>query len=29
MGQHQGGKVVIVWPKDAATGKINFPGVPW
>lgn len=29
MGQHQGGKVVIVWPKDAATGKMNFPGVPW
>ena len=29
MGQHQGDKVVIVWPKEAATGKINFPGVPW
>jgi branched-chain amino acid transport system substrate-binding protein len=29
MGQHQSGKVVIVWPKEAATGKINFPGVPW
>jgi branched-chain amino acid transport system substrate-binding protein len=29
MGQHQSGKVVIVWPKDAATGKMNFPGVPW
>lgn len=29
MGQHQGGKVVIVWPKDAANGKMNFPGVPW
>jgi branched-chain amino acid transport system substrate-binding protein len=29
MGQHQNGKVVIVWPKDAATGKMNFPGVPW
>ena len=29
MGQHQGDKIVIVWPKEAATGKINFPGVPW
>lgn len=29
MGQHQGNKIVIVWPKEAATGKINFPGVPW
>jgi branched-chain amino acid transport system substrate-binding protein len=29
MGQHQPGKVVIVWPKEAATGKINFPAVPW
>ncbi|HUH59544.1 MAG TPA: ABC transporter substrate-binding protein [Candidimonas sp.] len=29
MGQHQSGKVVIVWPKESATGKINFPGVPW
>jgi len=29
MGQHQSGKIVIVWPKDAATGKMNFPGVPW
>jgi len=29
MGQHQGGKVVIVWPKEEATGKANFPGVPW
>lgn len=29
MGQHQGGKVVIVWPKKDATGKINYPGVPW
>ena len=29
MGQHQAGKVVIVWPKDAATGTIKFPGVPW
>lgn len=29
MGQHQAGKINIVWPSDAATGKINFPGVPW
>ena len=29
MGQHQGGKVVIVWPKEYATAKMNFPGVPW
>ena len=29
MGQHQNGKVVIVWPKEEATGKANFPGVPW
>ncbi|MGV8891876.1 MAG: ABC transporter substrate-binding protein [Burkholderiaceae bacterium] len=29
MGQHQSGKVVIVWPKKDATGKINYPGVPW
>lgn len=29
MGQHQNGKVVIVWPKEAATGAKNFPAVPW
>lgn len=29
MGQHQSGKIVIVWPNAAATGKIQFPGVPW
>ena len=29
MGQHQNGKVAIVWPKDSATGPMNFPGVPW
>ena len=29
MAQHQNGKVAIVWPKDAATGPMNFPGVPW
>nr|WP_081992822.1 ABC transporter substrate-binding protein [Collimonas arenae] len=29
IGQHQNGKIVIVWPKEFATGKMNFPGVPW
>ena len=29
MAQHQNGKIVIVWPSEATTGKINFPGVPW
>lgn len=29
MGQHQDGKVVLVWPKSAATGTMNFPAVPW
>ncbi len=29
MGQHQNGKVVIVWPKESASGAMNFPGVPW
>jgi branched-chain amino acid transport system substrate-binding protein len=29
MGQHQNGKVVIVWPRDSANGAMNFPGVPW
>lgn len=29
MGQHQDGKVVLVWPADAATGPMNFPAVPW
>ena len=29
MGQHQGGKVVLVWPAEAANGKIKFPAVPW
>jgi len=29
MGQHQGGKVVIVSPKSQATGPIVYPGVPW
>lgn len=29
MGQHQGKQVVLVWPKDAANGKPQYPGVPW
>jgi len=29
MGQHQKGKVVIVWPKEYANGKMNYPAVPW
>ncbi len=29
MGQHQGKKIVVVWPKEYANGKMNFPGVPW
>lgn len=29
MGQHQGDKIVIVWPPQRATGKMQFPGSPW
>ncbi len=29
MGQHQGGKVELVWPKAAATGEMRYPAVPW
>lgn len=29
MGQHQDGKIVIVWPKEYATGDMIFPAVPW
>ena len=29
MGQHQDGKVAIVWPKATATAAMKFPGVPW
>jgi branched-chain amino acid transport system substrate-binding protein len=29
MGQHQDKKVVIVWPKEHATGRMVYPGVPW
>ena len=29
MAQHQTGKIVIVWPSEASTGIMKFPGVPW
>ncbi|TQK04865.1 ABC transporter substrate-binding protein [Herbaspirillum sp. SJZ107] len=29
MGQHQGKGVALVWPKEAATAKPAYPGVPW
>lgn len=29
MGQHQNGKIVLVWPKEDATGKMKYPAVPW
>lgn len=29
MGQHQNGKIPIVYPKEHATGKMNYPAVPW
>lgn len=29
IGQHQNGKIVLVWPEEAATGKMIFPSVPW
>jgi len=29
MGQHQGKRIVIVWPPQHATGKMAYPGVPW
>lgn len=29
MGQHQDGKIVLVWPPEDANGKAVFPGVPW
>ena len=29
MGQHQDKKIVIVWPKDSATGKLAYPALPW
>lgn len=29
MGQHQAGKIVVVSPRDDATGPLVFPGLPW
>lgn len=29
MGQHQGKNIVIVWPKEHATGKMAYPALPW
>lgn len=29
MGQHQNGKIPLVWPSDAATASMNFPATPW
>ncbi|SFY19626.1 branched-chain amino acid transport system substrate-binding protein [Azotobacter vinelandii] len=29
MGQHQDGKIAIVWPRAEANGKMQYPGVPW
>lgn len=29
MGQHQNGRIVIVWPRKDATGTMKFPAVPW
>ncbi|MBP6345281.1 ABC transporter substrate-binding protein [Neisseriaceae bacterium CLB008] len=29
IGQHQNGRVELVWPPAAATGQLVVPGVPW
>lgn len=29
MGQHQDGKISIVWPADSATAEIKYPATPW
>ncbi len=29
IGQHQKGKIAIVWPASAATGQMQYPGTPW
>jgi branched-chain amino acid transport system substrate-binding protein len=29
MGQHQGKNIAIVWPKETATAKMVYPGLPW
>lgn len=27
--QHQNGKIPVIWPKEYANGKINYPAIPW
>lgn len=29
MGQHQEGKIEVVWPSSAATGEMRYPAVAW
>lgn len=29
MAQIQGNRIVLVWPKARATGKLNYPALPW
>lgn len=29
MGQHRQGKIVLVSPKESATGEVVYPGLPW
>ena len=29
IGQHQNGKVVLIFPNPAANGEIILPGIPW
>jgi branched-chain amino acid transport system substrate-binding protein len=29
MAQIQDGKVVVIWPKEKATGKLHYPAQPW
>jgi branched-chain amino acid transport system substrate-binding protein len=29
IGQHQKGKIAIVWPASAETGPMQYPGTPW
>jgi branched-chain amino acid transport system substrate-binding protein len=29
MGQHRDGKIVLVYPKDAANGEVVYPSLPW
>lgn len=29
MAQHQNSRIPVVWPKEFANGKMNYPSVPW